>query len=99
MKKDILATVFVALFISGCAGLKVIKPQEPNQNAGTLAVDFVDGVVKLVPTYTCKMESMGRQFSAVGKTEEDARKEVVARCRDHTVISFCKPENVQCLKN
>lgn len=79
--------------------MKVINPNNQNQNAGTLAVDVSEGQLKLVSTYTCKLESMGNRFSAVGKTEAAAREEVVAKCHDRTLLSFCKPENVKCLQN
>lgn len=87
------------MLIIACAGIKVINPNDQNPNAGTLAVDASGGGLKLVETYTCKLESMGNRFSAVGKTEEEARKEVVARCQDRTLLSFCKTEKVTCLKN
>lgn len=83
--------------MTGC-GLKVINPNEPN-NKGTLALDASGGQLKLVNTYTCKLESMGHRFYAVGKTEEEARQEALAKCRDHSVLSFCKIENAKCEKN
>ncbi len=82
----------------GCAGMKVIHPGEEN-NAGTLALDVSEGQVKLVPTYTCKLESMGNRFSSVGKSEESARKDVVEKCRSRTLLSFCESEKVKCEKN
>lgn len=99
MRNNFLLSAFVVLLITGCAGIKVINPKDQNPNAGTLALDASGGGLKLVETYTCKLESMGNRFSAVGKTEEEARKEVVARCQDRTLLSFCKPEKVTCLKN
>jgi hypothetical protein len=84
---------------SGCSGVKIVKPKDQNKNAGTLALDLSDGHPKLVATYTCNLESMGNRFSAIGKTEDAARKEVVARCRDKSILSFCKPEKASCLKN
>lgn len=89
----------VVMSVVSCSGLKVINPNDQNKNAGTLALDLSEGGVKLVATYTCKLESMGNRFSAVGKTEEETRKEVLARCRDNTLISFCDAEKVHCLKN
>lgn len=83
--------------IVGC-GLKVINPNEPN-NKGTLAVDVSGGSLKLVETYTCKLESMGKRFYGVAKSESAARDEALAKCRDNSVLSFCKPENTQCEKN
>ena len=88
-----------ALSSGGCAGVKVINPQDKNKNAGALAVDWSGGQPKLVATYTCKLESMGNRFSAMSKTEDEARKEVVARCRDKAIVSFCKPEQATCVKN
>lgn len=94
MKKIIL----LSLLLSAC-GIKVINPNDQNQNEGTLAVDLSGGKLKLVETYTCKLESVGNRFSAIGKTEEEAKKEVVAKCKDRTLLSFCKEEKVTCIKN
>lgn len=85
------------LSILGC-GLKVINPNEPN-NKGTLAVDASGGSLKLVETYTCKLESMGKRFYGVAKSESEARDEALAKCRDNAVLSFCKPETAKCEKN
>lgn len=90
---------FLIFSLTGCSGLKVINPNDNNPNAGTLALDLTNGDLKLVATYTCTLQSMGKEISAVAKTEEDARKEVVAKCHDRTVISFCQPEKVKCVKN
>ncbi len=94
--KITLVVAMLAVF-TGC-GLKVINPNEPN-NKGTLALDMSSGSPKLVETYTCKLESMGNRFSAVGKTEAEARTEVVAKCQDRTLISNCKADNAKCEKN
>lgn len=102
MKKSILflaLNIVGLLVVAGCAGMKVINPNDQNKNAGTLAVDVSDGQLKLVPTYTCKLDSMGNRFSALGKTEEEARTAVVANCRSKTLISFCEPEKAKCMKN
>lgn len=96
---SVYASAVAILVCIGCAGMKVIHPNRQNENAGTLALDVQDGQLKVVATYTCKLESMGNRFSALGKTEEEARKEVVAKCRDRTVLSFCKLEKVTCVKN
>lgn len=96
MKKIVL--VIMALSFFGC-GMKVINPNDQNPNEGTLAVDVSGGKLKLVSTYTCKLESVGNRFSAVGKTEAEAKNEVVAKCKDRTLISFCNPEKVTCIKN
>lgn len=95
--KKMLLTLCV-LVLAGCAGMKVINPNDQNKNEGTLALDTTNGF-KLVATYTCKLDSMGNRFSAIGKSEAEARDEVVARCRDKSVISFCKPEKATCIKN
>jgi hypothetical protein len=101
MKKNIftLILIFSIFVFIGCAGLKVVNPNDQNQNAGTLSVDASGGQIKLVSTYTCKIESMGNKFSALDKTEDLARKEVLAKCRDKTILSFCMPENIKCFKN
>ncbi|MEZ0390746.1 MAG: hypothetical protein ACAH59_00925 [Pseudobdellovibrionaceae bacterium] len=90
------------LIIAGCSGLglTVIHPEDPvEQNKGTMAVDTSGGQVKVVGTYTCKLKSMGNTFSAVGKTEAETRKEVMAKCQDRTMISSCKSEEASCVKN
>jgi hypothetical protein len=101
MKKNILMLGLSLAVLSGagCAGVKTVNPKEQNKNAGTLALDLSGGRPKLVATYTCNLESMGNRFSAIGKTEDDARKEAVAKCRDKTILSFCKPEKATCVKN
>jgi len=96
--KRILFSAIVMLSLSAC-GLKVINPNNKNPNEGTLALDVDNVGVKVVSTYSCKVESMGNRFWGMGKTEEDARNEVMAKCRDKTMISFCKVENVTCVKN
>lgn len=85
--------------VIGCAGVKAINPNDQSEDAGTLALDLTNGSAKLVTTYTCKMRSMGHRFSAVNKSEEEARQEVLARCRDKTILSFCSSEQVTCFKN
>jgi len=79
--------------------MKVINPNDQNQNSGTLALDVTGGKMKLVETYSCQLQSAGNKFTAVGKSETETSKEVVAKCRDHTAISFCEPKNVKCVKN
>jgi hypothetical protein len=99
MKKISLAfCLTVPLLLSACAGMKVINPNEKN-NEGTLALDTSGGQLRLVETYTCKLDSMGKHYQALGKTESEARDEVVAKCRDNAVLSFCKPEKTTCVKN
>lgn len=94
--KITLVVAMLAVF-TGC-GLKVINPNEPN-NTGTLALDVTSGSPKLVGTYTCQLQSMGNRFSAVGKTEAEAKSEVVAKCKDRTLLSSCKADNAKCAKN
>lgn len=84
--------------LSACAGMTVINPNEKS-NKGTLALDTSGGQVRLVETYTCKLDSMGKHYQAVGKSESEARDEVLAKCRDNAVLSFCKPEKTTCAKN
>jgi hypothetical protein len=84
-------------FFIGC-GLKVVDP-EADKNKGTLQLDISGGGLKLVETYTCKLSSGAKKYSAVGKSEAEARAEVVARCRDGSVISNCKAEDAKCSKN
>ena len=97
MKTNTLVFAMTLMLITGC-GLKVINPNEPN-NKGTLALDVSEGSPKLVATYTCNLESMGNRFSAVGKSEAEARQEVVAKCKDRTLISNCKLDKAKCSKN
>lgn len=101
MKKRVLAFClgFAAVAGLGCSGVKVIHPKEENKNAGTRALDLSGGTPRIVSTHTCNLESMGARFSALGKTEEDARKEVLAKCRDHALMTFCKADQVTCVKN
>ncbi len=79
--------------------MKVVNPKDKNENAGTQALDLSSGTPKFVSTYTCKVESTGAKYSAIGKTEEDARKEVLAKCRDNAIITFCQEDQVTCLQN
>jgi len=94
MRKILMTALFMSL--SGCAGIQVVHS---NPNEGTLAVDKDEGQVKLVETYSCKLLSGDRKFSAVAKIEGEARREVVAQCKDATMVSICEPKNVSCLKN
>lgn len=70
-----------------------------NINVNILALDVSSGSPKLAGTYTCKLESMGNRFSAVGKTEAEAKSEAVAKCKDRTLLSNCKADNAKCVKN
>lgn len=93
----LLATI--VLFAQGCAGLKVIDPNKPDTK-GTLQVDYTDGDIKLVGTYTCTMVGAnGKRVYATGKSEEEARKEAIAKCQSETVVSFCNVSKISCEKN
>jgi len=100
MRSEIMM-MFVGLLLtlSGCAGMKVVNPNDPyEKNSGTKAVDWQSG--QIVDTYTCKYGSIGTRFSAVAKSESEARNEVIAKCKSEMVLgNVCKPENVQCKKN
>lgn len=92
-------SVTLAFALSACAGMKVVNPEE-EQNKGTKQLDFSSGSLKVVDTYTCSMVAgNGKRVSSVGKSEDDARNEAMAKCRDQTLISSCKADNVRCVKN
>ncbi len=99
MAKTITALGSLIVLLAGCSGMKVINPNDENKDAGTKMLDFSDGSLKIVSTYSCKLESMGHKFNALGKTEKEARIEVLAKCHDRTVISFCKEDQIKCTKN
>lgn len=100
MKPNLLIySSILVLSLTGCSGIKVINPNDKNPNSGTLALDTSNGKMKLVATYTCELNSNGKKILGLGKTEEDARKEVISKCHDRTLISFCDPEKVTCVKN
>lgn len=98
MKNGFLIIYAMMMLSSAGCGLKVVNPED-ERNKGALAVDYSGGGVKLVATYTCKLDSMGNHFSALGKSEDEASKEVLARCKDRTAISFCEPAKIKCFKN
>ncbi len=84
----------------GCAGMKVVNPNNKNENEGTKALDLSSGKLTVVDTYTCKIvASNGQRVSAIGKSEETARNEALAKCRDKTLVSFCDAKNLKCEKN
>lgn len=79
--------------------MTVVDPNKPD-NKGMLQVDYSGGTPKLVGTYTCTMVGAnGKRVYATGKSEEEARQEAIAKCRDQTVISFCGVARVSCEKN
>ncbi len=88
------------LLMTACAGMKVVNPNDQQKEKGTLALDLSGGSMKLVETYSCSIvASNGQRVSATGKTENDARGEALAKCRDQTAISFCESKNAKCAKN
>lgn len=88
------------LVFASCSGLKVINPNDKNENEGAKALDWNGGSPKLVDTYTCKIvASNGKKVSAMGKSELEARKETLAQCRNQTIVSFCLEKNLSCVKN
>lgn len=89
----------MALHISGCSGLKVVQPTHEPEQLETKILDMSTGTPRLVSAHKCWLSSMGDQFSALAKTEEEARKEVLAKCRDHSVISNCDSSVIICNKN
>ncbi|KHD87879.1 MAG: hypothetical protein OM95_12680 [Bdellovibrio sp. ArHS] len=79
--------------------MKVVDPNKPD-NKGQLQVDYSGGTPKLVETYTCTMVGAnGKRVYATGKSEEEARKEAIAKCQDQTLLSFCKVSKMSCEKN
>jgi amino acid permease len=87
--------------IAGCSGMKVIHPDDPGtKNAGTKQLDFSSGTPKIVSTFTCSIvASDGTRVSALGKSEAEARKEALAKCRSQTLVSICREENLKCSPN
>lgn len=90
--------LILASSLLGCAGLKVIHPNHKNENEGMKQLDLKSGT--LVDTYTCQIvASNGQRVSGTGTTEEAARSEAVAKCRDKTLISFCDAKKAKCTRN
>jgi hypothetical protein len=99
MKTYIFYFALITPFLFGCAGIKVVDPNKP-QNKGTLEVDYSDGSPKLVGTYNCTMVGAnGKRVYATGKSEDEARNGAIAKCQDQTIISFCKAAKISCEKN
>lgn len=87
----------IGYLLTACAGLKMIHPNRPNEK-GTLAYDYQTG--KFVATHTCTMVgSNGNRVYATAKSEEEARKEVISKCQDQTLVSFCEISKMSCEKN
>lgn len=102
--KNKTSTILLGLILVssiGCSGMKVINPNDPaTQNAGTKALDLSSGTPKIVSTFTCSIvASNGTRVSAIGKSEAEARKEALAKCRDQTLVSFCLEKNLKCAAN
>lgn len=89
----------IVLLFTGCAGMKVINPNDENKDKGTKMLDLSSGSPKIISTYSCKIESMGHRVTALGKTEKEARTEVMAKCHDRTLLSFCKEDKITCTEN
>ncbi|MBK8200985.1 MAG: hypothetical protein IPK68_01210 [Bdellovibrionales bacterium] len=99
MSKYRLCLAIVIFLLTGCSGMKVIHPNDENKNSGTKMLDLSGGMPKIVSTYTCKLQSMGQRVSAIGKTEKEARAEVLEKCHDKTLVSFCKEDKITCTQN
>lgn len=83
----------------GCAGMQVIHPDRPN-NKDARILEIKDGAIGFAKTYTCTLVAGNRKrVYAIGKTEDEARQEAMARCRDQTVVSFCDIAKISCEKN
>ena len=99
MKKLLCFSLLATSLMIGCAGMKVVDPNKPD-NKGMLQVDYSGGTPKLVGTYTCTMVGAnGKRVYATGKSEDEARQEAIAKCQDQTLISFCKVSKMSCEKN
>ena len=93
--------IFLSLLF-GCSGMKVVHPDEKNKNAGTKMVDWSGGTPKIISTYSCSIVAVtadNKKVTAIGKTEAEARKEALAKCKDQILLSFCREENVKCVQN
>lgn len=103
MKNFVTTVLGVFLFLSlGCSGMKVVRPDEKDKNAGTKMVDWSSGTPKIVSTYSCSIVTVAndnKKVIGIGKTEAEARKEVLAKCRDQSILSICLEKNVKCVQN
>lgn len=94
-----LITISLSLAWMGCSGMKVIHPEQ-SKDSGTMMLDWSNGTLKAVGTYTCSIvASNGKRVSALGKSQSEASQEALARCRDQTTVSFCLEKNLKCYKN
>ncbi len=99
MSKFILYVFSAVLLVAGCAGLKVVDPNKPS-NKGTLQLDLSSGSPKLVETYSCTMVGAnGKRVHGLGKSENEAREQTLAKCQEQTLVSFCKVSKISCEKN
>ncbi len=57
MSKTMLRFILVILSFSGCAGMKVIYPNVESKDRGTRILDLYEGGLKIVSTYSCKLQS------------------------------------------
>ena len=65
-------------------------------------VDWTGSTTKIVSTYSCSIVTVtadNKKVTAIGKTEAEARKEALAKCKDQILLSFCREENVKCVQN
>jgi hypothetical protein len=100
MRIELLLFLLSSAILSGCAGIKVINPNDPEQKeANTKMVDWSGGKPTIVTPYRCRMNSMGKKYFALGVTEEEARKATIGKCRDDALINFCKEEDITCEQN
>lgn len=98
MRKYIYASL-LTYFLLGCSGITVVAPNKPN-NKGTLQLDYSGGSPKLVGTFTCTMVGAnGKRVYATGKSENETWQEAIAKCKDQTIVSFCKSAKISCEKN
>jgi hypothetical protein len=89
----------LGLSFSACSGMKVVNP-ERQKDSGAVLLDWSGKTPKVVSTYSCSVVAgNGKRVSAIGKSEEEARNEALATCRDQTIVSVCLEKNVRCDKN
>lgn len=97
MNRYLIIACSFTFFLTSCAGVKVIHPKDQNKNEGTLALDK-NG--KLVGTFTCSVvASNGKRVSAIGTSIDEARENVLSKCRSKTIISVCLAKNTKCVSN
>lgn len=80
----------------------MVRPEEKSKNAGTKMVDWSSGTLKIVSTFSCSIVTVmndNKKITAIGKSEAEARKEVLEKCRAQTLLSVCLEKNVKCVQN